>query len=225
MYITIEGPEATGKSTQAKLLFNFLKDKYPDREVVLTKEPGSLKSKVCQSIREILLNPENSVGDNTALLLFLADRSQHMESVVMPVLESNGFVVSDRSSLSTVVYHAAKMILLGDVIPPHSFYSMIDFAQEQPSDICFVSNANIDWCNQKLAERDGLDRIESFGNEFHKLVHKLFQDIVFEENKINYIVNIRSRMTAFPKDLVYLPATDKSTVEDIHDFIIQTLGE
>lgn len=220
MYITIEGPDATGKSTQAELLYKHLKHKYPNKKVILTKEPGSKLDPVCQQIREVILNPSNKVDDKTALLLFLADRAQHIEKVIKPNLK-NGIVISDRSSISTVVYHVAKLLTTKQDISHDYFYEMLDFAQEIQPDLCFISNAKFEWCTSQLKERGALDRIESFGKDFHKTIHSLFNEIGSKNLPFSnqYIFGIRERMKCFPKDLVMLPDSSKNTKEQIHKFI------
>lgn len=228
-YITLEGPEATGKSTQAELLAKELATKYPDKEILLTKEPGSPHNPVNQQIRQILLDPTNIVGDKTALLLFLADRAQHIEYVVKPVLQQGGIVISDRSSLSTVIYHTAKMLLLEDSshISHDYFYEMIDFAQECRPDFCFIANADFKWCAKRLAEREGLDRIEGMGEQLHRNIHELFHEIATHQIPYsnNYIFGIRARMQNFPKKIMLLPSCHNHSKQHINRAMMNALGD
>lgn len=231
LYITIEGPEATGKSTQAEALYKRIKTEMPDQEVVLTKEPGSKLDDVCQQIRGIILNPNNHLHDKAALLLFLADRSQHMASVVLPALERGAIVISDRSSLSTIVYHAAKLIVSKSNDNCNHLYEMIDYAQTRAPDLCFVTNSNFNWASRKLGDRASLDRIELFGEMFHRAVHSMFKEIALEELPIsNYIIfGIRQRMSMFPKKILFLPDASKNSILDIGNVIfsnvIKTMGK
>lgn len=100
-FITFEGGEGTGKSTQIKLLNDFLKKK--SKEVLLTKEPGG--TEVGLELRRILTEGEVSKLDaNAEALLFFADRRLHMVQKVWPALEKNVWVLSDRFADSTMAY-------------------------------------------------------------------------------------------------------------------------
>lgn len=99
MFVTLEGPEGAGKSTVARELVSRLEG--DGLAVVLTREPGS--GPLGASIRSILLDSE-SVPQLCELFLFLADRSQHVASVVRPALDSGKLVLCDRFADSTVVY-------------------------------------------------------------------------------------------------------------------------
>lgn len=217
-YVTLEGPEATGKTTQAELLCKRIRAVLPDQEIVLTKEPGSKADDVCQQIRRIILEPSNNVSDRTALFLFLADRVQHMESVVIPAINRGAIVISDRSSLSTVVYHAARSISTDSTEKFDHLYEIVDYAQSITPDLCLVTNANFFWASTKLGSRAELDRIEKFGEGFHKLVHQMFKEIALDPLPIsNHIIfGIRQRMTHFPRNIVLLPEASKFSIDEVN---------
>ena len=100
-FITFEGGEGTGKSTQIKLLADFLKSKQKD--IVLTKEPGG--TQIGLELRRILIEGEVSKLDAQAeALLFFADRRIHMVQKVWPALEDGQWVLSDRFADSTMAY-------------------------------------------------------------------------------------------------------------------------
>lgn len=98
MFVTLEGPEGAGKTTLAKGLRTWFESR--GREVLLTREPGAA---VGGAIREILLHGEALTG-RCELFLFLADRSQHVESLIRPALTGGKVVICDRYADSTVVY-------------------------------------------------------------------------------------------------------------------------
>ncbi len=101
MFITFEGIEGTGKTTQIKLLKEFLESR--GREVLLTLEPGG--SRVGKELRKILLNMESiDLTGEGELFLYLADRAQHVSNVIRPALDSGKVVISDRFADSTIVY-------------------------------------------------------------------------------------------------------------------------
>ncbi len=99
MYIIFEGIDTTGKSTQVELFSKRYKN------VVATKEPGG--TKVGIKFREILLTSDEKLGTNAELLLFLADRAEHYETVVKPALKEN-YVISDRGLVSGISYALAN---------------------------------------------------------------------------------------------------------------------
>ena len=100
-FITFEGGEGTGKSTQIKLLSDFLQAK--GKDIVLTKEPGG--TEIGLELRRILIEGEISKLDAEAeALLFFADRRIHMVKKVWPALEKGQWVLSDRFADSTMAY-------------------------------------------------------------------------------------------------------------------------
>ncbi len=101
MFITLEGIEGSGKTTQIKHLSEFLQSK--GQNCVITREPGGTRTG--EKIRAILLDPENKNMDSlTELLLYMADRSQHIKKVIYPSLSSGKTVLCDRYYDATVVY-------------------------------------------------------------------------------------------------------------------------
>lgn len=101
MFITYEGIEGSGKSTQIKLLADYLEGM--GKNVVVTREPGG--SHLGRGLRSILLDCRQSkIVDRAELCLFLADRAQHIEEVIGPALEAGNVVLCDRFVDSTIAY-------------------------------------------------------------------------------------------------------------------------
>lgn len=101
MFITFEGIEGTGKTTQITRLKEYFESK--GREVFLTLEPGG--SRVGVELRKMLLHVDNTdLTAITELFLYLADRAQHIAQVIKPELDAGKVVISDRFADSTVVY-------------------------------------------------------------------------------------------------------------------------
>ena len=100
-FITLEGPEGCGKSTHARLLYNYLRKK--GYRCILTREPGG--SAIGEKIRKILLDPANKgMGPVCETLLFEASRSLLVEKVIIPALSKGMIIISDRFSDATYVY-------------------------------------------------------------------------------------------------------------------------
>lgn len=100
-FITVEGTEGVGKSTNIDFLCRLLQDQ--GIEIVLTREPGG--TPLAEELRELLLSPrEERVSQDTELLLMFAARAQHIENVIRPALERGAWVVSDRFTDATFAY-------------------------------------------------------------------------------------------------------------------------
>ena len=126
MLITLEGIEGSGKTTQVKYIVEFLKNQ--GHKTIATREPGG--TLIGKKIRGILLDPENKDLCSTAeLLLYCADRVQHVEKVILPALTSGNFVICDRFADATMAYQGYARglnhntinllheIILGDLRP------------------------------------------------------------------------------------------------------------
>ena len=100
LFITFEGPEASGKSSQIILLKKYLKkNKIP---FLVTREPGG--TVIAEKLRKIILNKKNKISDLEEILLLMAARLNHINSVIKPALNKGKIVISDRFADSTFVY-------------------------------------------------------------------------------------------------------------------------
>ncbi|HOW88761.1 MAG TPA: dTMP kinase [Elusimicrobiales bacterium] len=99
-FIVLEGPDRSGKSTQAKLLAQWLRSRR--RKVLLTREPGG--TRLSEKLREILLDPKEQIEPLTELFLYETSRAKHTLSIILPALASGKVVVSDRFTMSTTAY-------------------------------------------------------------------------------------------------------------------------
>lgn len=163
-FITFEGPEGSGKSTQAELLKETFEDAgYP---VALTREPGG--DQVSENIRNILLHgSDNSVTDRGELLLYLAARAEHTEKVIRPKLNERCSVICGRYIDSTVAYQGYGNGLELDMI-----YKMNDFATAGlMPDITFLMDIDVEI---GLKRQSNWNRMERKSLEFHKRVRNGF---------------------------------------------------
>ena len=102
-FIVFEGVEGAGKTTQIQQTATWLQTCCgKDRSVIVTREPGG--TSLGSQIRQLLLEPTSVVSDRTELLLYGADRAQHVESVIKPQLELGNIVLCDRFTDSTIAY-------------------------------------------------------------------------------------------------------------------------
>ncbi len=160
VFVTFEGIEGSGKSTQAELFIQWLEEK--GREVLFLREPGS--TSIGERIREILLSIDyKNFYPAAELLLFLAARAQLVREKVLPVLEQGVIVILDRYSDSTFAYQG-----YGENIPLELIRDMNSFAASNLNpDITFLLDIEIE---EGLTRAGFKDRIEKKGLEFHKKV-------------------------------------------------------
>ena len=112
MFITFEGPEGCGKSTQSKKLKAYLEER--GHKVMLTHEPGG--TQVGQMIRQMLLDPNMVLDDTTEVYLFAADRSEHVTKMIKPALKAGKIVICDRYVDSTLAYQISGRGLSEDLV-------------------------------------------------------------------------------------------------------------
>ena len=167
IFITFEGIDGSGKSTQARLLAERLQ--FSGRKVVLTREPGG--SEGAEEIRQLLLTGDpNRWSAETELLLFNAARRDHLEKTVRPALAEGAVVISDRFADSTRVYQGAtRGDLRGAVEQLHSI--MIG----QEPDLTFIIDMDPQIALERgLARSSGEDRFEDFGLGFQETLRHGF---------------------------------------------------
>lgn len=169
LFITFEGIEGSGKSTQAEALADyFTAHKIP---FVVTREPGG--TVISEKIREILLDTEHTkMNPETELLLYMASRSQHTKEVIIPALEEGKHVICDRYYDSTLAYQGAARELDTNFID-----QLIKFATYATSpDITFLLDVTLEESARRMKDRDK-DRIEQEAKEFHQKVRDEFLNL------------------------------------------------
>tara|TARA_Y100000768_G_C23836857_1_gene614185 strand:+ start:55 stop:669 length:615 start_codon:yes stop_codon:yes gene_type:complete len=100
IFLTFEGPEASGKSSQIKLLEKYLKKN--NIQYILTREPGG--TKIAESLRNLILKVKSDINIEEEILMLMAARSHHINNVIKPALKNGKLVISDRFADSTFVY-------------------------------------------------------------------------------------------------------------------------
>jgi len=171
LFVALEGGEGAGKSTQARLLRDWLVA--AGHEVVLTFEPGDTPAG--RRIREIVLDPETGeLDDRTEALLYAADKAEHVASVVWPALERGAVVVTDRYVDSTLAYQGA-----GRAIPAAELEHVARWAT---GDLRPHLTVLLDLAPEQGMQRfQGRDRIEGESLEFHCRVRDSFRHMAESE--------------------------------------------
>lgn len=171
MFITFEGPEGAGKSTQLARLAGRLRE--ADREVVMTREPGG--GSLGPTIRALLLERED-VPPLAELFLFLADRAAHVQNVVRPALARGALVLCDRHADSTVVYQGYAR---GMDIDELRRLNALATGGLTP-DLTLLLDLPVEMGLARLNERDRLDQEPL---DFHQRVRQGFLDVAAGEPK------------------------------------------
>jgi dTMP kinase len=163
-FISFEGIEGSGKSTQAKLLHEFLlKKKY---ESYLTREPGG--TEVAEKIREILI--KEKMDGVCELLLNFAARRDHVEKLIKPKISAGNFVISDRFFDSTFAYQGFAFGVDVNIIEKIKQLTISGFSP----DITFFIDIDIEIMQKRVSARLGNNKYENFPIEFHQKVREGF---------------------------------------------------
>lgn len=171
-FVTLEGPEGAGKTTQLKLLSKLLESL--GHKHIVTRDPGG--TALGKQIRRILLNPETTVEPVTELLLYEADRAQHVQEIIIPALKQGSIVLCDRYTDSTLAYQGygrglslalinqLNEIATGGLKP--SLTILFDIASEE---------------GLARLHPSGHDRLEREAIEFHQKVRQGYLQLASQE--------------------------------------------
>lgn len=180
-FISLEGIEGSGKSTQVKLLSDYLKTK--GCNVLTTEEPGG--TKISLKIRDILLAPENHMDPMTELLLYSSSRAQLVREVIYPALARNIIVVTDRFFDSTTAYQGyARGIEITILKTLHEIV-----ASDLKPFMTFLLDMDVEEGLRRNRGAQKKDRFELETIEFHNRVRKGYLQIAKEEPDRIKVIN------------------------------------
>jgi dTMP kinase len=165
--VCFEGGEGAGKSTQSRLLHDWLVER--GRTVLLTFEPGD--TPVGKELRRIVLDPATGdLSDRTEALLYAADKAEHVDHVVLPALARGEVVITDRYVDSTLAYQGAGRTLDVSEVEAVARWATADLRPHLTVVLDLEPEAG-------LGRFDGRDRIEGQSLEFHQRVRQGFLDL------------------------------------------------
>jgi thymidylate kinase len=200
VFITFEGGDGAGKTTQLQLLVSWLEEH--GHSYVLTREPGG--TDVGVELREIILHRKGFLAPRAEALLYAADRAHHVHTVVRPALERGDVVVQDRFFDSSVAYQGAGRVLSETEVRDLSLWAIenlrpnLTIVLDVPAD---VARARRD------STRDVYDRLEAEADDFHERVREAYRRLADEEPERIVIIDGQ------------LPA------EQIHQQVIDRVGK
>ncbi len=208
IFIAFEGGEGTGKSTQSKLLAQWLEQE--GETVLLSREPGG--TELGKDLRKILLGHETGdISPRAEALLYAADRAHHVYSVIRPALERGEVVISDRYFDSSAAYQGAGRVLNQTEVArisrwaTESLYPTLTILIDLPAEI-------------GLGRLQSRDRLESESNDFHERVRQEFLQIAMMDPERYFVVDgtqlveeINTQITARVSELA---ALKRNTTQD-----------
>ena len=167
LFITLEGPEGAGKSTNRDYLAERLRS--AGKEIVLTREPGG--TPLAERIREILLAPsEESMAADTELLLVFAARAQHLHTVIRPALARGAIVLCDRFTDATYAYQGG-----GRGLSVERIALLESFVQgDLRPDLTLIFDLPVEVGLARAAARGRLDRFEQEQRDFFESVRRTY---------------------------------------------------
>ena len=194
LFITFEGADGCGKTTQLKLAAEYLQKK--GEIVLVTREPGA--KGLGEKLRDILLNYDGVVSDRCEAFLFLADRAQHIDTIVTPAVESGKIVLCDRHIDSTVAYQGYGR---GQDIEQINKLNMIATGNKKP-DLTIVFDVDVETSMARVgAEKD---RMESAGREFFNRVRFGYLEIAKQEPERVRVLDATKTIEDVQKDVIKL---------------------
>lgn len=197
-FITFEGGEGSGKSTQLSLLKDYLENS--GCRYIYTREPGG--TEIAEDIRKILLSIHGEkMCDECEALLFAAARVQHIKSRILPAIKEGNIVVCDRYVDSSMAYQGYARGLGDKMIENVNYYAY----ENCMPDVTFFLDVSPIAAFKRKGGADESDRLEMSGNEFHEKVYKAFSSLCDK----------------YPSRFVRIDA--QKDAESVHKDIIDTL--
>ena len=167
LFVTFEGGDGSGKSTQASLLGEWLTDQ--GRTVVRTREPGG--TEVGLEIRELVLHHRGDIDPRAEALLYAADRAHHIATLVRPALERGEVVIQDRYFDSSIAYQGAGRVLDSEEVRQLSLWA----TDALIPDVTVLLDLDENVARERLnAANKRFDRLENEKAEFHARVRQGF---------------------------------------------------
>jgi len=195
MFITLEGPEGSGKSTQIKRLAKRLE--LMGFPVITTREPGG--TPIGDQIRQVLVRMENKeLHPRTEILLFLAARAQLVEQLIKPALQDGKIILCDRYGDSTLAYQG-----YGHGLDLEKLRQMLDFATDHlKPDLTILLDLDVKLGLMRKKAEDEWNRLDAYEVLFHERVREGYLNLAREEPDRWRIVDASQGIDAVQEDLL-----------------------
>ncbi|KRF28699.1 dTMP kinase [Paenibacillus sp. Soil787] len=202
IFITFEGPDGAGKTTQLKKLAEELKQQGHD--VLVTREPGG--TAISDQIRSIILDPVNKeMVDQAEVLLYAASRAQHVHQLILPALAAGRIVLCDRFIDASVAYQAYGLGVDVDMVKAISHYASSGLQATRT----YILDVPVEVSLARLHHRASgtgvnvqqLDRIEQKNVDYHSRVREGFHQIAADHPERVRVVNANRNQEEIAKDI------------------------
>lgn len=195
LFITFEGTDGAGKSTQLSLLNNYLKEK--GFNVLLVREPGG--TNIGEKIRNIILDIENKEMDcMTEALLYASSRSQLVNQIIIPELKKGSVVICDRFVDSSIVYQGIARNIGIDVVKKINNIATGGLIP----DITFFLDLPPNKAIERKKEQKELDRLESEKDYFYKKVYGGYKILIDQNSERIKIIDALQSIDTIHKNIV-----------------------
>lgn len=171
LFITFEGGDGSGKSTQSELLVSWLRER--GQTVLVSREPGG--TDLGLELREIVLHRRGEIAPRAEALIYAADRAHNIATKVRPALERGDIVVQDRYLDSSVAYQGAGRVLGADEVRDVSLWA----TEGLLPDLTILLDLHEG--HDRLADRTKYDRLEAAGDDFHARVREAYLELAAAE--------------------------------------------
>jgi len=194
-FITVEGPDGAGKTTQLQLLNDVLKEK--GYNVMMTREPGG--TRVGNEIRSLVLNPDfEEMKEMTEILLYAASRAQHVEELIRPALEAGTIILCDRFVDASLAYQGYGLGHPIDLVRQINDSATGGLAPDRT----YLFDLTVTDSKKRMMDRGALDRIEQRDDAFRARVYEGFQQIAASDPERVQIVQANRSIEVIHQDLV-----------------------
>jgi dTMP kinase len=194
LFITLEGPDGGGKSSQAQRLAEYLRAE--NIEVLLTREPGG--SPIGDQIRNVIMELENTDMDaRTEFLLFSASRAQHIAEVIRPNLENGLTVISDRFFDSSLAYQG-----FGQRLPLETLKAITNFATSGLTpDLTLLLDLPVEEGLRRREADGNWNRMDAYDMDFHRRVRRGYLKLAAESPDRWVILNAEQSFDALQDEI------------------------
>jgi dTMP kinase len=194
LFITLEGPEGGGKTSQAQHLAKYLRAE--NIEVLLTREPGG--SPIGDQIRQVITQLENTAMDaRTEFLLFSASRAQHVAEVIRPGLEEGKTVISDRFFDSSLAYQGYGQRLPLETLKEITFFAIGGLVP----DLTLLLDLPVDEGLRRREADGNWNRLDAYDVDFHRRVRRGYLKLAKEDPQRWVVLNAEQSFDALQEEI------------------------